>query len=102
MTCQAIKPDGTQCQAMSLKDSIYCCRHDPDSKEESLEASMKGGENRRLQRVFGEPQQLHAPRNIKGFLGLVMNKIWSGEIPVQVGTSLGFLSRCWLDAYEKA
>jgi len=102
MICQAIKPDGTPCKARSLKDGLYCFRHDPESQEKGLVASIKGGENRRLQGVFGEPQQLTTPHDIKDFLGLVINKVWSGEIPVQVGTSLGFLSRCWLDSYEKA
>lgn len=100
MKCQAIKFDGTPCEASSLTNGSYCFRHDPETKEVSLLASSRGGQNRRLQGQYGNPQQLQSPQDIKAFLSTVINSVWTGEIPVPVGTSLGFLARCWLDAYE--
>lgn len=102
MKCQATKPDGTPCGAKSLRNGPYCFRHDPESKERSLVASSKGGLNRRLQGGYGEPQKLESPQDVKDFLGIVINSVWTGKIPVPVGTSMGFLTRCWLDAYETA
>lgn len=100
MKCTALKSDNTPCEAKSLKDSSFCFRHDPDAKDARLLASSKGGQNRRLQGQYGDPQPLTSPRDVQDFLGTVINSVWSGKIPVPVGTSLGFLSRCWLDAHE--
>jgi len=101
MKCQYVKQDGTSCQAYQTEGSLYCFRHDPDNKEKGLLASKKGGENRRLQEVYGEPVELRSAEDVKTFLGLVISSVWTGQAPVQLGTSMGFLTRCWLDAYDK-
>lgn len=95
MKCQLSK-----CNAYSIKDSNYCFRHNPDKKQEQLIASTKGGQNRVLQGVYGEEIQLNTPQDIKYFLGTVISGVWSGKVPVPVGSSMGFLTRCWLDAHE--
>lgn len=100
--CNYIKDDETSCQAYQTTNSSYCFRHDSNNKEKSLLASTKGGENRRLQEVFGDPVTLSSTDDVKTFLGLVINSVWTGQAPVQLGTSMGFLTRCWLDAYEKS
>ena len=100
MKCQFIKSDGTSCRANHIKRSQYCFRHEPKQREISIVASSKGGENRRLQGVYGQEIKLKTPADIREFLGMVINKVWCGEIPVQVGSSMGFLTRCWLDANE--
>jgi len=100
--CAYIKENGVTCQAFQIDGSQYCFRHDPDSKEKRLLASRKGGENRRLQDQFGEPVALQSAEDVKTFLGLVINSVWTGQAPVPLGTSMGFLTRCWLDAYDKS
>ncbi|MDP2672156.1 MAG: hypothetical protein Q8O68_01450 [Candidatus Daviesbacteria bacterium] len=98
--CKHVKTNGTQCQAKPVKGSEYCFRHNKDFKEQSIQASRKGGLNRRLQGAYGDSVKLTTPHDVTKFLGLVINNVWTGKIPVQVGTSMGFLTRCWLDAYE--
>jgi len=83
-----------------VKGSSFCFRHNPDLEEERLNASQKGGLNRRLQGVYGEEVVLQEPRDVRVFLGNVINAIWTGKAPAQLGSSMGFLTRCWLDAYE--
>lgn len=100
--CSYLKSDLTQCEAYPIQNSEYCFRHDPNSQEAALVASQQGGRNRRLQGQFGEQVTLNSPKDIKAFLGNVMNAVWTGEVPVQVGTSMGFLARCFLDAHEAA
>ena|ERR1035437_10016838 len=102
MKCQYIKQDETNCKAYQTADSSYCFRHNPNNKEKGLLASKKGGENRRLQEVFGESVALQSAEDVKTFLGLVINSVWTGTAPVQLGTSMGFLTRCWLDAYDRS
>lgn len=98
--CKHVKTNGIQCQAKPVKGSEYCFRHNKDFKEQSIQASRKGGLNRRLQGAYGDSVKLATPRDVTNFLGLVINNVWTGKIPVQVGGSMGFLTRCWLDAYE--
>lgn len=98
--CKYIKSDGLNCKAKPIKGSEFCFRHNKDFKEQHIQASRKGGLNRRLQGSYGDAVRLTTPRDVTNFLGLVINNVWTGKIPVQVGTSMGFLSRCWLDAYD--
>lgn len=95
-----MKCQHSECNAYSMKDSNYCFRHNPDTNEARSLASSKGGQNRTLKGSWGHKVKLSSPKDIKVFLGQVINGVWSGEIPVQVGSSMGFLTRCWLDAHE--
>ena len=100
--CEFIKSDGNRCKARPIKGSGFCFRHNPDMVEEKLNASQRGGLNRRLQGVYGQEVTLKEPEDIKVFLGKVINAIWTGKAPAQLGSSMGFLARCWLDAHDSA
>lgn len=102
MKCQAFKADGTPCQANHITNSNFCFRHDPGTKKASLLASRNGGLNRGLHGPWGQNVKLETPADLKSFLAQVINGVWSGTVPVPVGSSMGFLARCWLDAHEKS
>lgn len=102
MQCRFIKKDNQQCKANGMKETIYCFRHSHLKAREALDASRLGGLNRNISISFNEEIELKTTSDIQQFLGKVINSVWQGKIPVKVGTSIGFLSRCWLDAYEKA
>lgn len=63
-------------------------------------ASVKGGQNRALQGVYGEEIRLSTPSDVRQFIGTVINGVWIGKLPVPVGTSMGFLAKCWLEAHS--
>ncbi len=100
--CKFINKDERQCRARPTKDSNYCFWHGPSLQKKRMLASKKGGQNRHLQDKYGHEISLRTPRDAFVFLGTVINTVWTGRAPVQVGTSIGFLVRCWLDAYEKS
>lgn len=100
--CSFVLVDGSFCRANPIKGSSMCFRHNPLLKEAGLLASQKGGQNRALQGRYGQKIKLESASDIKTFLGGVINAVWSGEVPVPVGSSMGFLTRCWLDAYDKS
>ena len=100
MKCQKILNNNRQCKAFAQKGKDYCFRHDPNQADNALLASQRGGENRQLRGIYGKPVKIKSPEDVKVFLGKVINGVWAGGIPVQVGGSMGFLTRCWLDAYE--
>lgn len=100
MKCKKILINKKKCQAFAQKGKDYCFRHDPKQVKMAQKASRKGGQNRTLKGVYGQPVRLRTPRDIKRFLGEVINAVWAEGVPVQVGSSMGFLTRCWLDAFE--
>lgn len=100
MKCQFIKSDNTQCKANHIRNSLFCFRHDPETKTAGSIASSRGGQNRALQGVYGTEIRLKCPSDIRKFIGVVINGVWTGQVPVPVGSSMGFLTRCWLDAHE--
>ena len=102
MKCQKILTNNKQCNAFAQKGLKFCFRHDPNKESVALEASRRGGENRQISGVYGLPVILNTPADVKNFLGDVINAVWAEGIPVQVGSSMGFLTRCWLDAHERS
>lgn len=102
MQCAFIKKDKERCNAHSLKKSMYCFLHDPGSMHEALQASRDGGANRSRSISFTEELPLKTPSDIQSLIGKTINGVWQGKIPTKVGSAIGFLARCWLDAHEKA
>lgn len=100
MKCKRILNNNQLCGAFAQKNNDFCFRHDPKNKETKLVASSKGGRNRALQGVYGAPVKIETPEDVKRFLGKVINAVWAEGVPVPVGSSMGFLTRCWLDAFE--
>ncbi len=102
MQCVFIKKNKKQCKAHKMFDSTFCFRHNPKHVTKALEASKTGGENRSVSISFQEDITLKTTHDLQQFIGKVINGVWQGKIPTKVGSSIGFLTRCWLDAYEKA
>ena len=98
--CILKKEDGTKCKASAMKSSKFCFRHNPELEEERLQASRKGGLNRQLKGKYGRIIRLNKPEDVKKFLSKVINSVWTGQIPVKVGSAMGFLARCWLDVHK--
>lgn len=101
-TCSYIGKDGQKCKARPVKGTTLCYWHTPQLKQSNMLASSKGGQNRRLQDVYGDTVKLNTPRDIQKFLSGVINAVWIGEVPVQVGNAMSFMTKCWLDAYRAA
>lgn len=99
--CKVILSTGAACKARPTENSRYCFRHNPVNKKVAKAASQKGGENRRLFGT-GEEIRLESILDVRIFLAQVINDVWTGKVPVKVGSSIGFLTRCWLDVHEKA
>ncbi|TSC88651.1 MAG: hypothetical protein G01um10145_818 [Microgenomates group bacterium Gr01-1014_5] len=99
-SCKQTLSNSNPCKAHTQRGKDYCFRHDPANNEAKMVASIKGGRNRALQGFYGSTIKLETPEDVKRFLGKVINAVWSEGVPVPVGSSMGFLTRCWLDAYD--
>lgn len=102
MKCTYIKTNKEQCKANSMVGTQFCFRHSPRHATKAQKASQKGGANRTPSVTFQEELTLKTTKDIQILIGKVINGVWQGKIPIKVGSSIGFLTRCWLDAYEKA
>ena len=103
MKCNFIKTDGTGCNANCVGGSEYCFNHNPDYSEKKQLAVAKGGLNRKLYGVYGERIEINSPSDIRKIISEVINGVWTGQIPSnQPANTIGFLSRCWLDANEQS
>ncbi len=102
MLCAYIKANKERCKAHKLISSEFCFRHDPNCVQKAQQASQDGGINRSPSVAFQEEFRLKTTKDIQKLLSKVINGVWQGKVPIKVGSSIGFLTRCWLDAYEKA
>lgn len=102
--CQFIKKNGKRCEAFTIKNSNYCFSHNPDLKKEKMLAVKKGGlAKKRFLLNYQDKVVLETAKDAKNFLALVINEVWQGKIPsTPVASTLGFLVRCFLDAFEKS
>ena len=101
--CKFIKPDGTPCQAHATSGGEFCFSHDPQYKEQKALAVRKGGQNRKTYGIYGKTVKIKSPTDVKNLLAKVINGVWTGTLPDnRPAATLGFLSRCFLDAYEGA
>ncbi len=85
-----------------MRSTKLCFRHSPDHAKQALKASQAGGTNRSPSVAFQEEITLNNTRDIQKLIGKVINGVWQGKVPIKVGSTVGFLTRCWLDAYEKS
>lgn len=95
-TCLGVKRDGERCQSQVLVGgSDYCYSHDPRvSDAERYAARAKGGYNSaspaRLEKSLARNPTL---RGILDFQALTADKVFQGDIPPGVGTSVASLTR---------
>jgi len=104
MRCKFAKPNGERCRANAIKNSDYCFMHDPNKIQERALAVKKGGLAPKKFLLNNQDEvALETAQDAKRFLAMVINGVWQGKIPATpVANTLGFLIRCFLDAYEKA
>jgi len=102
MQCRHIKEDDKHCGAQALRGKKLCFTHDPESSSERKLSHQNGGLARRQYGVYADPITLSTPQDIQKLMELTINGVLTGKIPAnQPANTIGFLSHCWLDAYEK-
>lgn len=99
--CQQIKADGKQCAGYAVSNSILCFSHDPSYKVQKALAVTKGGENRKLQLMYGKRVKIDTPKDVQNMLGRMINGIWMGKVPAnEPARTVASLAKVWLNAYE--
>lgn len=100
MQCDFFKNDGLRCEANAMIDSKYCFTHNPDTKEQLHEAATKGGKMPKRNKLDLPPVSIKNTGDIVILIEDTINLVRSGEIPVNVANSLGYLGTVALKALE--
>ena len=98
--CQFKKQDGQECRANPMKDSEFCFTHNPDTEEEKMLATSKGG---RAPRKAYEPLPELTIENTKDVVNLLSTTILevrAGSIELRVANCIGYLSGHLIKAFE--
>jgi len=102
MKCTFIKEDGSQCQAIAIKESSYCFSHNPDTQEEKHLAVVQGGMARKSSEVNFPAVELKTPQQVVNLLAETINQVRGGLVPPQIANTVGFLAGHMLKAMEVA
>ena len=89
--CQGIRTDGQPCGEIP-GENAYCFWHDPERREEMLEASKKGGSRKALPLPAGRPLDAQEAR---GLLASVMAAVLEGALDPTSARTVGYL--CQID-----
>jgi hypothetical protein len=91
--CGAVKTDGERCQAQALHSSSSCYFHDPESAEDRIAASKRGGEKRRSATLpSGTPDfPLASATDASALIGWTINHLLRGEIDPKIANAVGYL-----------
>lgn len=106
MKCQFEK-DGKQCNANAMAESKYCFSHNPEASEARLEAITKGGlAKKKEDLIILDRVELKTCEQVIVLLEDTINRIRkvnkSGEMPLKVASTIGFLATHLLRAIESS
>jgi len=98
--CKAIKQNGEQCLAKTMKGSDYCFSHNPDTQIEKHLAVVKGGLASKRIKLNLVPLSIKTPQEIEKLLEDTINRVRSGEMPPNIANTIGYLTGHILKAIE--
>lgn len=88
MTCKATRNDGSPCKAQALPESGFCYWHDPERRQEMIEAARRGGERRTIELPEGKPL---TPERARAILAGVIEAAASGALDNATARTVGYL-----------
>ena len=102
-TCNALKEDGSHCQAAPLLDSDFCLMHSPEHAEEMAEARRLGGLRRRREKAVSGAYDfdgLADVTQVRRLLEIAASDTLSLENSVARSRTLAYLAQVALKALE--
>jgi len=89
-TCEATRSDGTPCQAPAQAGSDYCYWHDPETRNEMLAASRRGGQTRTRPVALPIAPPL-SPETARGALAAAVEAVAAGSMDAGTARTIGYL-----------
>ncbi len=101
--CTHIGDDGKQCNAWARHDKAFCYRHDPDSRELSLEASRRGGLAREIEiETPLEAIPVSTAKDVVTLITRTINEVRAGTLDPRIANTIGYLAGHLIRAFEVA
>jgi hypothetical protein len=92
--CEAVKSDGSRCQAAALPGSEFCFFHDPSKAAERREAHAAGGRQNRMRTLdrAASDVKIEDSGDVIALLSETINQVRKGLIDPRVANSVGYLA----------
>ena len=100
MQCKFIKLNKKQCNANALRDTDFCFSHNPATKEEKKEATVRGGKSPKKNYNPLPPVEIKGSADVAQLLAKTINEVRAGEINLRVANCIGYLSGHLIKAFE--
>jgi len=101
--CNALKRNGSQCQAAPLPQSTHCFFHDPCKAAERREAQSSGGRMNRMKTLDAETPnaKIQDCRDALALISDTINQVRKGQIDPRVANSIGYLATIAIRSFER-
>lgn len=101
--CQAVKPDGSRCQAAALPGRDFCFFHDPSKADERREAQSLGGQQNRMKTLDASAPDVEIEdcQDVVRLISETINQVRKGQIDPRVANAVGYLANVLIRAVEQ-
>lgn len=102
-SCQAMKPDGSCCQAAALPGSGFCFFHDPARAEDRRAAQSFGGSQNRMKTLAADAPDVKVAdcRDVVILISQTINQVRKGQVDPRVANAVGYLANILIKAVEQ-
>jgi len=101
--CQALKPDGSHCQAAALPGTDFCFFHDPTRAEDRREAQSLGGRQNKMKTLdpAAPDVTIEDCQDVVLLISETINQVRKGQIDPRVANAVGYLANVLIRALEQ-
>jgi len=100
-SCQAVKPDGSRCQAAALPGSGFCFFHDPALAAERRAAQSAGGSRIKTLAADAPDVKVADCRDVVALISETINQVRKGQVDPRVANAVGYLANVLIKAVEQ-
>ena len=101
--CQAVKPDGSRCQAAALPGLDFCFFHDPSKAGARRDAQSLGGQQNRMKTLDATAPDVEVEdcQDVVKLISETINQVRKGQIDPRVANAVGYLANVLIRAVEQ-
>lgn len=101
--CQAVKLDGSRCQAAALQGSGFCFFHDPAKAAERQAAQSHGGSQNRMKTLDADAPDVKVEtcQDVVALVSETINQVRKGQLDPRVANAVGYLANVLIKAVEQ-
>ncbi len=101
--CEAVKLDGSRCQAAALPGSDFCFFHDPSKAGERRDAQALGGRQNRMKTLDAAAPDVKVEDcgDVVALISVTINQVRKGVIDPRVANAVGYLANVLIKAFEQ-